>query len=113
MSALDPQDTEAALENIRRLASTGALRVTQHAQQEMVEDDVVLDDVLAAIRSGKILENYAEHRRGPCCLLVGYTVEDRPLHVVCTTVQPILVLITVYKPKRPKWLTPTQRRSGS
>ncbi len=81
--------------------------------QEMAEDEVILDDVLAVIRSGEILENYAEHRRGPCCLLLGYTAEGRPLHVVCTTIQPVLVLITVYEPRAPKWITPTQRRSRS
>ena len=67
---------------------------------------------LESIRSGQILENYPEHRRGPCCLLLGYTGDQRPLHVVSTTAQPVLVLITVYEPKPPKWVTPTQRRLG-
>lgn len=31
------------------------------------------------------------------------------LHVVSTTAQPVLVIITVYEPKPPKWVTPTQR----
>ncbi len=113
MTEIDAGDIETALENIRRLAATDALRVTRHAQQEMAEDAVILDDVLAVIRSGEIVENYAEHRRGPCCLLLGYTGEGRPLHVVCTTIQPVLVLITVYEPQAPKWVTPTQRRSRS
>ena len=55
------------------------------------------------------LEHYPEHRRGPCCLVCGYTVEKRPLHVVCTTEQPLLILITAYEPKPPKWETPTLR----
>ena len=76
----------------------------------MAEEDILLDHVLEAIRSGTILENYPDHRRGPCCLLFGYTWSQRPLHVVCTTVQPLLVLITVYEPMPPKWPTPTQRR---
>jgi hypothetical protein len=32
------------------------------------------------------------------------------LHVVCTTAGPTLILITVYKPRPPKWVSPTQRR---
>ena len=110
MSELYPHDPEASLENIRRLAAREALRVTQHAQQEMAEEDISLDEVLESIRSGQILENYPEHRRGPCCLLLGYTGDRRPVHVVSTTVQPVLILITVYEPKPPKWVTPTQRR---
>lgn len=81
-----------------------------HAQQEMVEEDVSLDDVLEAISQGQVLEDYPEHRRGACCLLNGVTREGRAIHVVCTSDQPTLVIITVYEPLWPKWVTPTQRR---
>jgi hypothetical protein len=88
-----------------------ALRITQHAQEEMTEEDIALENAMEAIRSGAILENYPEHRRGACCLVCGYTRQGRPLHVVCTTAQPLLILITVYEPKPPKWVTPTLRGS--
>jgi hypothetical protein len=110
MADFDLWDNEAVLAGIRSQAEQKNLRVTQHAQQEMIEEEIILDDVLQAIGSGEILENYPEHRRGACCLLCGYTDVREPLHVVCTTAQPILILITVYKPKPPKWVTPTQRR---
>jgi len=48
---------------IRRQAREGNLRLTQHAQQEMIEEAIRLDDVLDAIGSGTILEDYPEHRR--------------------------------------------------
>jgi hypothetical protein len=32
------------------------------------------------------------------------------VHVVCTTARPVLIIITVYEPRLPKWLTPTNRR---
>jgi hypothetical protein len=56
------------------------------------------------------LENYAEHKSGPCCLIYGRTLQGRPLHVVCTTAQPLLIFITVYEHLPPKWVSPTQRR---
>jgi len=101
---------KAALEQIRAKAEVENIRVTQHAQQEMVEEDITLDDVLGAIAMAQILENYPEHRRGAYCLLNGVTKEGRPLHIVCTTERPVLIIITVYEPKPPKWTTPTQRR---
>ncbi|MBM4122800.1 MAG: DUF4258 domain-containing protein [Nitrospira sp.] len=58
----------------------------------------------------QVIENYPEHRRGPCCLLNGQTERGRPLHIVCTTAQPSLIIITAYEPRPPKWVTPTQRR---
>lgn len=89
-----------------------ALRVTQHAQKEMDDEEITLDEVLIAIAHGQILEDYSEHRRGPCCLLYGFTNDRRPLHIVCTTTQPVLIIITVYEPLLPKWVNPTQRRQA-
>jgi hypothetical protein len=103
-------ELEVMLEGIRSQAKAENLRITQHAQQEMVEEDITLDEVLEAITVGQILENYPEHRRGACCLLNGFTHGRRPLHIVCTTARPVLIIITVYEPKPPKWVTPTQRR---
>lgn len=84
-------------------------RVTQHAQQEMAEENILLDEVLEALLSAKVLEDYPQHRRGPCCLVFGHTSAERPLHIVCTTARPLLIIITVYEPKPPKWESPTQR----
>ncbi len=98
------------LTRIQRQAAAESIRVTQHAQEEMDAEEITLDEVLATIANGQILEKYAEHRRGPCCLLYGRTYKGRPLHVVCTTAQPLLIIITVYEPLPPKWVSPTQRR---
>ena len=80
------------------------------ADEEMAEEDITLDEVLEAVATGTILENYPEHRRGACCLVGGFTQNGRPLHIVCTTTQEVLIIIIVYEPRPPKWLTPTQRR---
>lgn len=104
-------NVDALLAQIQSLASTQAVRVTQHAQEEMDAEDITLDDVLEAIAAGRILENYPDHRRGACCLLMGHTLAGRPLHVVCTTTHPVVIIITVYEPMPPKWVTPTQRRN--
>jgi hypothetical protein len=96
--------------NIRNLVKNEIIRVTQHAQQEMIEEDITLEEVKEALYNGEILENYPEHRRGSCCLINGNTNNNRPLHIVCTTQNPILIVITVYEPKLPKWLTAIKRR---
>lgn len=98
------------LERIRAQAAAENIRITQHAQQEMVEEEITLGELLEAVASGQILENYPEHRRGACCLLNGFTRSARPIHMVCTTARPLLIIVTVYEPKLPKWITPTQRR---
>lgn len=110
MNEFDIGDMESVLEQIRAQAVAENIRITQHAQQEMAEEDISLDEVFEAISSGEILENYPKHRRGACCLLNGFSRNNRPLHIVCTTTRSVLIIITVYEPKLLKWVTPTQRR---
>ena len=97
------------LERIRAQVRNDEVRLTQHALQEMAEEQVSLDEVLEVVSHGQVLENYPQHRRGACCLICGSTRSGRVLHVVCTTALPILVIITVYEPTSPKWVTPWQR----
>jgi hypothetical protein len=93
MNEIDVTDVSAAQERIRTQAQAGNIRVTVHAQQEMVDENISLDQVLQTITTGQILENYPHHRRGACCLVSGATQHGRPLHVVCTTAQPVLIII--------------------
>lgn len=110
MSEPEASDLESALERIRTQAAAGEIRFTVHAHQEMVAENISLEETLQAIATGHIIENYPEHRRGACCLLNGLTSQNRPVHIVCTTTQPMLIIITVYEPKAPRWITPTRRR---
>ncbi|MDH3600081.1 MAG: DUF4258 domain-containing protein, partial [Candidatus Tectomicrobia bacterium] len=61
----------------------------------MAEEIISPDEVLEAVAVGQVLENYPSHQRGACCLFYGQTQQMRPLHVVCTTSQPRLIIITV------------------
>jgi hypothetical protein len=95
---------------IRSQAATQNIRITQHAQQEMVEEAILLDDVLHSLGHAQLLEDYPDHPRGACCLLNGVDQAGRNIHIVCTTAQERLIIITVYLPVPPKWVSPTQRR---
>ena len=96
---------------VRALAASGQMKITQHAAQEMTAETITLDDVLDAIDNARLLEDYPDHRRGACCLLYGTDNRGRDIHVVCTTANPMLIIITAYLPKPPKWISATQRRS--
>jgi len=87
----------------------GQVRFTIHAHQEMAAENFALDDVLNGLTGGQLLENYPEHKRGACALFGGVALDERPIHIVCTTEHSVLIVITVYEPKPPKWLTPTKR----
>jgi hypothetical protein len=71
-----------SLAGIRAKAAANSLRVTQHAQQEMVEDAFLLDDVLHALTNATMIEDYPDHRRGACCLVSGSAPEQADSHRV-------------------------------
>lgn len=104
------RDPTSILEHIRQQLDRKQIHITLHAQQSMAEEEITIDGVLHALKSPIVLENYPDHKRVSCCLLHGMDDSGRDLHIVCTTAQPMLILITVYLPMPPKWLSPTQRR---
>ncbi len=109
MTDIDTQDPDAILAQLRRQAETDKLRITLHGHQEMVEEDISLEEILEVLLDATFVENYAEHRRGPCCLVCKQTSHGRYVHVVCTTTLEHAIIITVYEPRAPKWVTPFQR----
>ena len=109
MSARPASDSEKIKAGIAEQVRSGQVRLTLHSHQEMVVDNFLLEDVLTALLHSELLENYPDHKRGACALVGGVAPDGRPIHIVCTTAHPMLILITVYEPKPPKWLTPTQR----
>jgi hypothetical protein len=72
------------LDRIGVQAAADQFRVSSHAQQEMFEENMTLSEVLEAIATSAILEDYPAHRRGACCLLNGldghWTPAARRLH---------------------------------
>ncbi len=98
-------------ESIRQNLISGNIRFTLHAFEEMKNEEINSDDVIQALLDGSLLENYPNHKRGDCCLINGKAKSERPLHIVCTTANPITIVITVYEPKPSKFISPTQRKT--
>lgn len=94
---------------LRKQAVADAMRVTVHTHQEMVEEDISFAEIREVLLDGRVVENYPKHKRA-CCLICRKTSCGRYVHVVCTTSFELAIIITVYEPKQPKWVTPFQRR---
>ena len=107
----NPDDASAELiaSQIRQQAADNDLRISQHAAVEMGKEEVSVEDLVEVLAKAEVLEDYPEHKRGSCCLILGTTDGGRDLHVVCTTGVSPLVVITVYEPIEPKWLSPRER----
>jgi hypothetical protein len=69
-------------------------------------------DLKTAILGGEILEAYPDDPRGASCLILGYS-QNRPIHIVCGyTSTKWIRIVTVYIPKKPKWINERLRAKG-
>jgi hypothetical protein len=70
------------IESITQAIEAQQVRVTDHADEEMVADEVSLDDVFCAVRGGEVIEDYPSDRPLPNCLIDGQTKDGQHVHSV-------------------------------
>ena len=101
------------VEQIRQAIGTGQIRVTDHADEEMAADRLSLDEVLAAVRNGEIIEDYPTDHPLPSCLIEGQTGLGAHVHSVWAYNEHSgrAVLVTVYRPDPNRWLNWRTRKA--
>ena len=58
-----------------------------------------------------IIEDYPDDKYSPSCLILGLTINNRPLHLqVSRRESDILTIITLYEPDQTEWIDYSQRR---
>lgn len=107
------QESHAVRNRLHQQAENDLIRITNHAHQEMINEDVSLEEVREVLLDAAIIENYPAHKRGSCCLVCRLTSRGRYIHVVCSTSHELAIIITVYEPKEPKWTNPFERGKQS
>ncbi len=82
---------------------------SKHGDQERKNDNLTISEVEEALLNGIILEQYEDTGRGESCLVVGFTIFGKPIHIVCGEMEGELAIITVYIPSPPKFKNPYER----
>jgi hypothetical protein len=91
------------IEKYKRLCTDDTIAITQHANRRFQERGIKIDDIEAAILNGEIIEEYPEDTPFPSCLILGRSTKNLPLHVVLSTDEEFLYIITAYYPNLEKW----------
>jgi hypothetical protein len=102
------------IEILRELCSNvDNIQVTRHAYDRFRERSITLDDVINAISSGEIIEQYPNDYPYPSCLVLGLSVDKTPLHTVCgVDKSERLWIITAYFPSDDKWENDYSKRKA-
>ena len=100
---------------VQSLVKKRKYRLTLHAENERDADKITIEEIKAAFLSVKaeIIEDYPNDPRGQSCLILGFTKQNRPVHIVCGIEDVVmLVVITVYRPDQGEWIGWKTRRRG-
>lgn len=76
---------------------------TKHCLNRLQQRNIKISEVKTAINNGKIIEYYYDDFPYPSCLILGYNINNRLLHVVCGISEDTIHMITAYYPDITKW----------
>jgi len=95
---------------IRTEIEKQSYEISLHADDERIADGLTVSQLEVVLSDCKIIEEYWDDPRGESCLVLGFTSEGKPVHVVCgRNPSGHLIVITVYIPSMPKWRDPYTR----
>ena len=100
------------IEDIRSRCKDDKIEVTAHVLLRFQQRSISYTEIKEVIMNGEIIEDYPEDYPYPSCLIFGYTVHNRVLHVVVGMSEDKLWLITAYQPNPEQWSEDFRVRKG-
>lgn len=91
------------LERLRELYQNAAIKWSKHCLERMQERDINRADVKNCVMNGEIIEDYPDDYPHPSCLILGCTINNKPLHVVVGMDADNIYVITAYFPSIEKF----------
>ena len=99
------------LKAIRRKIRAGQVEFSQHATDQSIIRGISMQDFRDAMERSEVIEDYPQDKYGPSCLILGFTLSQRPLHIHCSyPMRPIIKIITLYEPEPSRWIEFKVRR---
>ena len=94
------------IESIINAIRNSRVRITDHADEEAVDDGRTYEEIYLSVIHGEVIEDYPHDKPYPSCLILGRNDSGEPLHSVWGYNSHNLwaVLITVYRPDSKRWI---------
>ena len=104
----------ATLATIQAFLADGKSRVSDHAFEELYKDGIITQDVLDAMPTAILVEDYPDANRGSSVLVLCRLANGRALHAVWGIHKSnpnLCVLVTAYIPDPLQWTIDLLRRT--
>ena len=100
------------IEDIRQKVAEGRYAISFTHTEKLRLRRIKAVDIEQAVKSGNIIEYYANDPRGASCLILG-RVGNRPLHILFARLEAEEILIvTAYEPDPEEWENDWQTRKA-
>lgn len=95
----------AILDDIKRKIAARQYEFSKHAVDQAIIRGISVAELEDAVANqSAVIEDYPEDKYGPSCLILGFTVTGRPLHVQSSyPSRPLIKIVTVYEPDPDLW----------
>ena len=100
------------IKELRAMNVPERIAVTEYARLRLIERNISLEDVMLCIGNGEIIEQYEMDKPFPSCLILGFSVKGKYLHVVVSSDGDYIHLITAYYPGIDRWEDDFKTRKG-
>ncbi len=101
------------LNKIVRKIKAKKYEFSKHALDQSILRGIRVSEIeFAFSESLQLVEDYPDDKYGPSCLLLGYTVENRAIHIQCSYPERELIkIITLYQPDPTIWINERIRKT--
>lgn len=104
-------NSEHMIDQLRSKIRENQFELSKHAVDQTILRHITIGELQKAIAGGEIIEDYPDDKYGPSCLILGFTLAGRALHVQCSYPSRGLVkILTVYEPDPAHWIDFKVRR---
>ena len=69
------------IRELRSKIANGQFEFSQHAVDQSIIRHISVQEIREAFATCEIVEDYPDDKYGPSCLVLGFTLADRPLHI--------------------------------
>ena len=100
------------IESIQAMYIKRAVEFTQYFHNRIKERLIKHADIKSAVMNGEIIEQNLNDLQNPSILILGYTRNNKPLHIAVGVDDDKIWLITVYYPAPGIWEEDYKRRKA-
>lgn len=94
---------ELKIDDLRKICVLENIEITIHAAKRLEQRDISINDVISCIKEGEIIAQYPDDYPYPSCLILGFSMKQKYIHVVIGSNLETIWIITAYYPDLNKW----------